>query len=66
MLLNLKKEIQKSETTQERIAKDLGITEGQFSKKVNGKYEFTRVEMYKIHDKFFPDTDMYYLFNSDN
>lgn len=65
MLLNLKVEICKKDISSAKIAKYLGIDVGTMSKKVTEKNQFTRAEMYKIHDKFFPDVDFHYLFQSD-
>ncbi len=65
MLLNLKVEILKRGIIQKAIADYLGMDSSYLTKKVKCQYEFSRDEMYKIHDKFFPDVDMYYLFKSE-
>ncbi len=67
MLLNLKMEILKRGISQRKIARFMNMDIGQFNRKVNERNtDFTRREMYKIHDEFFSDTDMYYLFKSDD
>ncbi len=65
MLWNLKIEILRHKTSQRKIAAFLGIDASQFCRKVNEKANFTRDEMYKIHDEFFREADMYQLFKSD-
>lgn len=52
---------------QRELASLLRLSEEQISRKINERQnqEFTRSEMYHIHEKFFPDTDMKYLFVSD-
>ena len=65
MLLNLKVEICKRQLSAAKISRYLGIDTKTMSLKVNEKSDFTRKEMYAIHDKFFPDVDFYYLFISD-
>ncbi len=65
MLLNLKVEILKRGITQKAIVDYLGMTASYFVKKIKCQYELSRDEMYLIHDKFFPDVDMYYLFKSE-
>lgn len=64
MLLNLKIEICRKGISAAEIAHFLGIRTETMSKKVTEKVQFTRTEMYKIHDEFFPETDLYYLFCS--
>ncbi len=66
LLLNLKKEMFRAQITQSKIANYLGMNASYLTKKIKCQYEFTRDEMYLIHDKFFPETDMYYLFEADN
>lgn len=65
MLLNLKTEIARRKLSQAKISLAIGIDEKTMSNKVIEKNEFLRREMYLIHDLFFPDTDMRYLFDSD-
>ncbi len=65
MLLNLKVELCKKGISAAKIARFLGIRRETMSKKVIEKSQFTRDEMYRIHDNFFPETDLYYLFRSD-
>lgn len=65
MLLNLKTEIARRKLSQAKIARTIGIDEKTMSNKVTEKNEFLRKEMYRIHDFFFSDMDMRYLFASD-
>lgn len=65
MLINLKLEICKKKISAAKISRFLGIGTETMSNKVTEKSQFTRTEMYKIHEEFFPDTDFYYLFRSD-
>ena len=65
MLLNLKTEMLRRKVTSRAIAKDIGISERAMSHKVTERTQFTRDEMYAIHDGYFPETDMKYLFASD-
>lgn len=65
MLLNLKAEILRHEVSAAKISKRIGISEKAMSNKVQEHSEFTRKEMYYIHDNFFPETDFYELFRSD-
>lgn len=65
MLLNFKIEICRKGISAAEIAHFLGIRTETMSKKVTEKVQFTRTEMYKIHDEFFSDTDFHYLFRSD-
>lgn len=64
MLLNLKTEIARQKLSCRKIAKGIGLSKEAMSRKVTEKSQFTRSEMYAIHDMFFPDTDMRYLFES--
>ncbi|MBE6889988.1 MAG: XRE family transcriptional regulator [Ruminococcaceae bacterium] len=65
MLLNLKTEMYRTKTSSNKIAKAIGISKEAMSHKVTEKTQFTRDEMFAIQDKFFPETDMKYLFASD-
>lgn len=65
MLTNLKVEMCRKNISAAKIACFLGIRKETMSKKVIEKSQFTRAEMYKIHERFFPDTDFHYLFRSD-
>lgn len=66
MLINLKTEMLRRKLTARAIAKDIGISERAMSNKVTETTEFTRSQMCTIHDKYFHDTDMRWLFASDN
>ena len=65
MLLNLKFAIFKYKLSASKISKAIGIDNKTMSNKVNEKSQFTRSEMYRIHDEFFKDEDFYELFKSD-
>lgn len=65
MLINLKVEICKKGISSAKIARHLGIDAKTMLQKVTEKSQFTRAEMYKIREEFFPDIDFYYLFRSD-
>lgn len=65
VLLNLKSEIIRINSSSNIIAKAIGISKEAMSHKVTEKTQFTRDEMFAIHEKFFPETDMKYLFASD-
>lgn len=65
MLNNLKAEMKRSQISQDTIAKQLDITSRTFRNKVNGITEFTRDEMFRLRDKFFPDLNIEYLFHFD-
>ncbi len=65
MLLNLKTEINRRKLSCRKIAKGIGISKEAMSHKVTEKSQFTRNEMYAIHERYFPDTDMRYLFASE-
>lgn len=64
MLLNLKTEIARRKLSCRKVAKGVGISKEAMSHKVTERSQFTRSEMYAIHGRFFPDTDMKYLFAS--
>ncbi len=64
MLLNLKTEIARARTSQNKIAELAGMDPKTLSKKILEKNDFTRPEMYAIA-KLFPDVSMEYLFASD-
>lgn len=65
MLINLKLEILKKGLSSARISQHIGINQKTMSMKIHEKTDFTRSEMYKIHNEFFPDVDFFYLFLSD-
>ena len=65
MLFNLKTEIARAKTSQAKIARAIGIRTETISDKILEKSDFTRSEMYAIHDRFFPNVDFRYLFTSD-
>ena len=65
MLLNLKTEIARHKLSAAKVAKGVGMSPWTFSRKVVGKNEFTRKEMYLIHSIFFPENDFYELFKDE-
>lgn len=65
MLMNLKVEMCRKKISAAQISRHLRIDVKTMSKKVNEKTQFTRTEMYKIYEDFFPDTDFYDLFRSE-
>lgn len=46
------------------VSRHLGCTNKTFSRKMTGKGEFTRAEIFKIQKKFFPDLTIEYLFKT--
>ena len=65
MLLNLKTEVLRKKLSFRKISEGIGISKEAMSHKVTEKTQLTRDEMYAIHDKFFSETNMKYLFASD-
>lgn len=64
MLRNLKAEMARQNISQETISKSIGINKRTLYNKISCKSEFTRNEMIKIRDLFFPDLTLDYLFNN--
>lgn len=65
MLLNLKTEIIRAGLSCNKVAKEIGISKEAMSHKITEKTQFTRDEMFAIHEMFFPNADMRYLFASE-
>lgn len=62
MLTNLKSAMRERHIRGRDIAELLKIRPETVSDKILGKTDFTRAEMFLIHDTFFKDVDMAYLF----
>lgn len=60
--INLIKEMAARQVEIEDIAKLLGIHRNSAANKVNGRTSFNIEEGFKIHDAFFPDIPMDFLF----
>lgn len=60
--LNLKAEMAKEGISIERISKLLGLHRNSVSNKINGSSSFTIEEAEKIHNEFFPEKKLLYLF----
>lgn len=65
MLVNFKAEMWRKNISQAQICRETGISEKSMVSKIYERTDFTRSEMYEIHDKFFPETDFEYLYASD-
>lgn len=59
---NLIAEMARKKIRQSDIADKLGNSISSISQKLNGKQRLTFDEAMAIHDEFFPDTDIKYLF----
>lgn len=64
-LNNLRAELVKHRLKQYVIAESLGMTAGNFNRKLAESVPFTRDEMYAIRDHYFPELTIDYLFQSD-
>lgn len=60
--LNLKAEMARKDVSIESISKLLGIHRNSVSNKINGLTSFSIEEAEKIHNNFFPETKLLYLF----
>ena len=61
--LNLKGEMAKRNVSIEDISKLLDLHRNSVANKINGKSSFSIGEAFKVHDAFFKDEDMEYLFS---
>ena len=66
MLSNLRAEMARKKITGIDIGKCIGRTTKAVSNKINEHSDFTRKEMFLIKANLFPESDMRYLFESDN
>jgi plasmid maintenance system antidote protein VapI len=64
MFPNLRAEMARKNIKCITLAETLGISYDSVINKINGKTEFTRVEIFKIRDTFFPDLSLEYLFGT--
>lgn len=66
MYPNLRAEMARKNIKSVVVAEILGISYDTMSNKMNGKSDFTRTEIFKIRDKFFPDLTLEYLFETED
>lgn len=59
---NLLAEIARKNLKHKDVAREAGIQVFSFSRKINGKKDFTVEEADRIHDLFFPELSLHYLF----
>lgn len=64
MFPNLKAEMARNNIKATNITEALGISYDSVINKMNGKTDFTRVEIFKIKKQFFPDLELEYLFET--
>lgn len=62
MLRNLEAEIARKKLSREEVASGIGISTRSLYDKLNGKSKFNLEEAFALQKKFFPDTDLDYLF----
>lgn len=65
MYPNLRAEMARKNIKVMVIAQALSISYDTMSNKINGKSDFTRAEIFKIRDEFFPDLTLEYLFETE-
>lgn len=65
MFNNLNAEMARNKVTNEDIAICLDVSLNTVSNKIGGKTEFTRKDMWKIREKFFPGLTIDYLFDDE-
>lgn len=66
MYPNLRAEMARKNIKSVVVAETLGISYDTMSNKMNGKSDFTRTEIFKIRDEFFPDLTLEYLFETED
>lgn len=64
MFPNLRAEMARLGITANEVSAQLGCTPKTLSNKLSGKSEFTRAEIFKIRNSFFPDLTIDYLFQT--
>lgn len=64
MYPNLRAEMARINLRPAVIAEALNISYDSVINKINGKTDFTRSEIFKIRNKFFPDLTLEYLFET--
>ena len=65
MFPNLRAEMARKGLSVNEIASRIGCTSKTFRNKLSGKSEFTRAEVFKIRNEFFPNLSIEYLFQND-
>lgn len=65
MFPNLRAEMARSNIDGVKISALIGCTPNTFSKKMTGRGEFTRAEIFKIQSELFPNHTIEYLFHVD-
>ena len=66
MYPNLEAEIARNKISKYNIAKEIGKTYGTLVQKLNRKYPLTWDEASIIQEKFFPNSDIKFLFATDD
>lgn len=66
MFPNLRAEMARNNIKSVQLAEVLNISYDSVSNKMNGKTDFTRSEIFKIRDTFFPKFKLDYLFETEN
>lgn len=66
MFPNLRAEMARKGITTKDLSSCLGCSPKTVLNKFSGKSEFTRVELFKIKNEFFPDLTIEYLFQKQN
>lgn len=62
MFPNLRAEMARKNITHKKISETLNISIESIGNKMNGRTEFTRIEMFTIKQMLFPDLSIDYLF----
>ena len=65
MYPNLRAEMARKKITGQELAKKIGVTNGTFSQKFNGKFDFTLEEAQSIKKALGTDMTIEYLFEPD-
>ena len=63
MFPNLRAEIARHNISSKELAKGIGIAYDSLKNKLNGRTEFTRLEMFRIKKQYFPNCTVDYLFS---
>ena len=66
MFPNLRAEMARNNIKAARLAELLEISYDSIINKLNGKTDFTRSEIFKIRDNYFPNLKLEYLFDTEN
>jgi hypothetical protein len=66
MFPNLRAEMARKNINNKHLANILDISHDSVGNKMNGRTEFTRLEMFKIKQEYFPDLSIEYLFETEN